>query len=203
MKQIGLTFLLIAAWMTACAAPTPDPQAQIRVAVAATLQAMPTTTPMPLPTPYPTYTPLSLANLFCSYRFCIGHPSDVYLIDQGARRNPPLPSTYDYGVLFSYSTSLFLQMAWTLSGPSFDPQGVMRLIMDPAEQFQGQMETLLTPTLNIFYQPITVSSQSVLPFGGLAAWQCGGRDFVWKVYTPQDGMALGLLKEAVARFRCE
>lgn len=190
-------------WLTACAPPTPDPQVQIRAAVAATLAALPTPTAFVPPTPYPTYTPISLANLFCSYRFCIGHPKDAYLIDQGARRNPPIPSTYEYGVLFSYSPSLFLQMAWTLSGPSFDPQGAMRLILDPAEQFQGGLETILTPTLNVFYQPITVSSQSVLPFGGMAAWQCGGRDFVWKVYTPQDGMAPGLLKESLARFRCE
>ncbi len=171
--------------------------------MAATLAAIPTNTPVPIPTPYPTQTPVSLVNLFCSYRFCIGHPQDVYLIDQGARRNPPIPSTYDYGVLFSYSTSLFLQMAWTLSGPSFDPQGAMRLIMDESEQFQGGMETILTPTLNIFYNPITVSSQSMLPFGGMASWQCGGRDFVWKVYTPQDGMGPGLLKQAVEKFRCE
>jgi len=90
-----------------------------------------------------------------------------------------------------------------LSGPAFDPQGAMRLIMDQTEQFQGGLETILTPTLNIFYNPITVSSQSTLPFGGMAAWQCGGRDFVWKVYTPQDGMALGLLNQAIERFRCE
>lgn len=203
MKRVLLLSLVILLWVVSCTAPTPDPQAQVRIAVSATLAAMPSATPAPIPTPYPTYTPVSLANLFCSYRFCIGHPQDVYLIDQGARRNPPIPSTYDYGVLFSYSASLFLQMAWTLSGPSFDPQGVMRLILDPAEQLQGGMQTIVLPTLNVFYQPITVSNQSVLPFGGMAAWQCGRRDFVWKAYTPQDGMALELLKEALGRFRCE
>lgn len=203
MKRIFVFPLILLAFTASCAQPTPNPQAQIQAAVAATLAAIPTNTPVPIPTPYPTHTPVSLVNLFCSYRFCIGHPQDVYLIDQGARRNPPIPSTYDYGVLFSYSTSLFLQMAWTLSGPSFDPQGAMRLIMDESEQFQGGMETILTPTLNIFYNPITVSSQSMLPFGGMASWQCGGRDFVWKVYTPQDGMGPGLLKQAVEKFRCE
>ncbi len=203
MQRIFMVFLVFSLFTASCAQPTPDPQAQIRAAVASTLAAIPTYTPDSIPTPYPTPTPVSLVNLFCSYRFCIGHPQDVYLIDQGARRNPPIPSTYDYGVLFSYSASLFLQMAWTLSGPSFDPQGAMRLIMDDSEQFQGGMETILTPNLNIFYQPITVSSQSMLPFGGMAAWQCGGRDFVWKVYTPQDGMGPSLLQQAVERFRCE
>lgn len=203
MKRFFIFSLFWLTFTASCAQPTPNPQAQIQAAVAATLAAIPTHAPTPIPTPYPTPTPVSLVNLFCSYRFCIGHPQDVYLIDQGARRTPPIPSTYDYGVLFSYSTSLFLQMAWTLSGPSFDPQGVMRLIMDETEQFQGGMETILAPTLNIFYVPISVSSQSVLPFGGMASWQCGGRDFAWKVYTPQDGMGLGLLKAAVDRFRCE
>ncbi len=203
MKRILIFSFLISLLAVSCAQPTPNPQAQIRAAVVATLAALPTLTPVHTPTPDPTPTPPSLENLFCSYRFCIGHPQDAYLIDQGARRNPPIPSTYDYGILFSYSNSLFLQMAWTLSGPSFDPQGAMRLIMDETEQFQGELETILTPTLNIFYIPITVSSQSALSFGGMAAWQCGGRDFVWKVYTPQDGMAPELLKEAVSRFRCE
>lgn len=210
MKKTGFFFLVLTA-LTAlvivlavsCSQPTANPQAQIQAAVAGTLASIPTNTPVPIPTPYPTATPVSLENLFCSYRFCIGHPQDAYLIDQGARRNPPIPSTYDYGVLFSYSTSLFVQMAWTLSGPSFDPQSTMRLIMEESEQFQGGMQTILTPNLNVFYYPITVSSQSMLPFGGMAAWQCGGRDFVWKVYTPQDGLALGLLKQAVDKFRCE
>lgn len=203
MKRILIFSVIFLAFIASCAQPAPNPQAQIRAAVAATLAAIPTSAPVSIPAPYPTQTPVSLVNLFCSYRFCVGHPQDAYLIDQGARRNPPVPSTYDYGVLFSYSASLFLQMAWTLSGPSFDPQGTMRLIMDETEQFQGGVESILAPTLNIFYNPITVSSQSMLPFGGMAAWQCGGRDFVWKVYTPRDGMAAGLLKEAVDRFRCE
>ncbi len=203
MKRFFIFSLFLLAFTVSCASPTPNPQAQIQAAVAATLAAIPPNTPAPIPTPYPTSTPVSLVNLFCSYRFCIGHPQDAYLIDQGARRNPPIPSTYDYGVLFSYSTNLFLQMAWTLSGPSFDPQGAMRLIMDETEQFQGGMETILTPTLNIFYIPINISSQSTLPFGGMAAWQCGGRNFVWKIYTLQDGMAPGLLKQAVDQFRCE
>ena len=200
---LGVLAALVILAVFSCAQPTASPELQIQAAVAATLAAIPTNTPAPLPTSYPTATPLSLENLFCSYHFCIGYPAEVYLLDQGATRNPPIPSTYGYGVLFSYSQSIFLQMAWTLSGPGFDPQGTMRLIMQPTEQFQGSMETQLVGQLNVFYYPLSVSGQSMLPFGGIAAWQCGGRDFVWKVYTPQDGMAPGLLKQALDQFRCE
>jgi len=210
MKKSGLFFLglalltgLVFVLAVACAQPTASPELQIQAGVAGTLAAIPTNTPAPIPTSYPTATPFSLENLFCSYRFCIGHPADIYLLDQGATRNPPIPSTYGYGILFSYSQSIFLQMAWTMSGPSFDPQGAMKLIMEETEQFQGSMETQLVGNLNVFYYPISISGQSLLPYGALAAWQCGGRDFVWKVYTPQDGMAAGLLKQALDQFRCE
>jgi hypothetical protein len=41
-----------------------------------------------------------------------------------------------------------------------------------------------------------------LPYGGAAAWTCGGRAFAWKAYTPQPDLAKNLLEEALGRFRC-
>jgi hypothetical protein len=195
-------FLVASGILVSCGPRQTSPQAQIDAAVAATLASIPTRTPDPIPTPYPSPTPFTLEGVFCEYKFCIGHPLDVYLIDEGATRNPPLPSTYGYGILFSYNQSIFMQIAWTISGPSFDPQTTMHLIMEEAEQFQGNMDTQLIGDLNVFYNQINTIAQT-LPYGGVAAWQCSGRDFAWKVYTPQDGVAQGLLRDALKKFRCD
>jgi hypothetical protein len=182
--------------------PGPDPQAQIRAAVAATLAWIPTTTPYPIPTEFPSPTPVPLDGLFCEYGFCIGHPADIYLIDDGVRRNPPVASAATNGILFGYNQSLFMQLIWRVSDPNYDPQSAMKLIMTGSETVQGNLEPILIGKFNVFYQSTTTVS-AVLPFGGVASWQCGGRDFVWKVYAPQDGMAQGLVKQAVERFRCK
>jgi hypothetical protein len=203
-NKLKLAILIASLLLAACspATPTPNPQAQIQAAVAATLAAIPTATPYPRPTPAPTPTPFSIDGVFCEYGFCVGHPQDFYLLDQGSTRQPPLASTHGYGLLFGYSQSLFIQMAWTTSGPSFDPQTTMRLILEETEKLQGNLEAQLVGDLNVYYQPINTIA-SALPFGGIAAWQCGGRDFTWKVYTPQDGMAPALLKQALEKFRCQ
>jgi hypothetical protein len=182
--------------------PTPSPDAQIRAAVAATLASIPSPTPYPIPTTAPTPTPYSLEGIFCEYGFCVGHPQDFFLIDQGATKQPPIANSYGYGILFGYSQTLFIQMAWTTSGPSFDPQKMMRYILEEQEALQGNLDAQLLGKLNVYYQPITTVTAS-LPFGGIASWQCGGRDFAWKVYTPQDGMAPALLKQAIEKFRCQ
>ena len=192
--------------LSACnGVPTPSPDARIQAAVAATLASIPTPSPYPRPTTVPispTSTPISLKDIFCEYNFCIGHPQGIYLLDQGSTRQPPVSSTYDHGVLFGYSPTLFIEMAWTASGPTFDPQTTMRFIVEEKESLQGSLNTLLLGKLNVFYQSMTTVSSS-LPFGGIASWQCGGRDFAWKVYTPQDGMAAALIKQTLEKFRCE
>lgn len=195
--------LIISLAFTACGqTPTASPDAQIQAAVAATLSSIPSATPYPIPTAVPTVTPYSLEGVFCEYGFCIGHPKDFYLIDQGTTKQPPIASNYGYGILFGYSQTLFIQIAWTTSGPSFDPQVTMKYILEGKETLQGSLDAQLLGKLNVYYQPITTIS-SALPFGGIAAWQCGGRDFVWKVYTPQDGMAPALLRQAIEKFRCQ
>jgi hypothetical protein len=199
---VGLSLIALLT-LTACGqTPTADPNAQIRAAVAATVASIPSATPYPIPTFAPTVTPYSLEGVFCEYGFCIGHPQDFYLIDQGATRQPPIANTYGYGILFGYSQTLFMQVTWTTSGPNFDPQLTMKYILEEKESLQGSLDAQLLGKLNVFYQPVTTVSSN-LPYGGIASWQCGGRDFAWKVYTPQDGMAPALLRQAIDRFRCQ
>jgi hypothetical protein len=200
---VPIVILIVSTILVSCnAKPTPSPEAQIQAAVAATLASIPSPTPYPIPTTAPSPTPYSLEGIFCEYGFCIGHPQDFFLIDQGATKQPPIANTYGYGILFGYSQTLFIQMAWTTSGPSFDPQKMMHYILEEQEALQGNLDAQLLGKLNVYYQPITTVTAS-LPFGGIASWQCGGRDFAWKVYTPQDGMAPALLKQAIEKFRCQ
>jgi hypothetical protein len=182
--------------------PAGNPQAQINAAVAATLASIPTHTPYPLPTPFPSPVPFSLDGLFCEYGFCIGHPADLYFIDEGARHNPPTSGSKTNGLLLGYNETLLIQMAWRVSDPNFDPQSAMQVILLSGETLQGNLDALLIGNFNVYYQPTTTLTD-LLPFGGVAAWQCGGRDFIWKVYTPQDGTAQGLLQQALEKFRCE
>jgi hypothetical protein len=198
----ALILITLLALASCAKTPTVSPEAQIQAAVAATLASIPKATPYPVPTIAPTATPYSLEGIFCEYGFCIGHPQDFYLIDQGATKQPPIANTYGYGILFGYSQSLFIQVAWTTSGPNFDPQLTMKYILEEKETLQGSLDAQLLGKMNVYYQPITTVS-SALPFGGIASWQCGGRDFAWKVYTPQDGMAPALLRQAIDRFRCQ
>ncbi len=197
-----LTASLLLASCGSAATPQPDPNAQIQAAVAATLASIPTATPYPLPTAYPTPTPVPLDGLFCEYGFCIGHSSEIYLADASSVHNPASPSTYDYGILFGFSPTLFVQIVWTTSGSNFDPQTTMKYILQGPEKAAGNMDTQAIGDLTVYYEPINTVSDT-LQYGGAAAWQCGGRDFAWKVYTPQDGMAPSLLQQALEQFRCD
>ena len=181
---------------------TPDPQSQIDEAVIATISSIPTYTPYPTLTPVPLPTPFPLDGLFCEYGFCIGHPTDMVLIDEGSMHKPPVPSARANGVMFGYNDALFMQLNWRISDPNFDPQTAMKLILEESETLQGSLDVLLIGDMNVFYQPTTTITPK-LPYGGISVWQCGGRDFIWKVYTPQDAMAQGLLKQSLERFRCD
>ena len=194
--------ILVAGLLLLRSMPQPNPQAEIDAAVAATVFSIPTDTPYPIPSPFPTPVPISLDGVFCEYGFCIGHPTDVYLIDDGATHNPPVPGTHSSGIIFGYSQSLFMQVMWRVSDPNYDAQSAMHVIMNAGETLQGSLSASLVGQLNVYYQPITTVT-TVLPFGGVATWQCGGRDFIWKVYTAQDNLAQGLLKDALQKFRCD
>lgn len=187
---------------------TPDPNAQVRQAVAATMAAMPTYTPYPVPTtrPFPTPMTLSLTGLFCEYQFCIGHPPEMSFYDVVAKQNPgsPVSSTYENGILAAHNNSLFIQLIWQHAPGATDPIFLMNLILeDGLDNPTATYNLRLIHNLNVLSSPITTTASPLLPFGGVAGWNCGERAFAWKVYTPQDGAVESLLQEALARFQCE
>jgi hypothetical protein len=200
---LGLFLFLL----TGCApkAPTPSPQQLIQQAVAATVAAIPIPTQAPLPTPYPTPTAFNLAGLFCEYQFCIGHPIDMSFFDLSAQQNPTTPSTYTQGMVtaFNINSSIFIQLMWQSAPGTADPQFMLDLILDDAQDLpQGNKDIKLVRGMNVMYTPIATTATPLLPFGGAAAWTCGERVFAWKVYTPDANTAGPLFEEALARFNC-
>jgi hypothetical protein len=177
--------------------------ARIQAAVAATLANIPTQTPYPTQQIVIPPTPMPLDGLFCEYGFCIGHPADLYMVDALILRNAAAPSTRSQGILFAFNPGLFMQVIWSISGPSYDYSISHKLILEETDQRTGNMEVMLFRNLNVYYQAIGPTASDILPYGAVASWQCGGRDFAWKVYTPEDGMAPGLLQKSLERFRCE
>ena len=185
---------------------TPDPNVQIQIAVNATLAAIPSVTPAPTNRPYPTPPPFSLTGLYCEYQFCIGHPPDMAFYDVVAKQNPgsATSSTSENGILAAHNNSLFIQLIWQHAPGATDPIFLMDLILeDGLDTPLGAYNLRLIHDMNVLSSPITSTASPLLPFGGVAGWVCGERAFAWKVYTPQDGAAEGLLQEALAKFRCE
>jgi hypothetical protein len=203
MKKLIVPLILLFGLLAACGGQEAQEQARIQAAVAATLSHIPTQTPYPQPTAFFPPTPIALDGTFCEYGFCIGHPADLYLVDATILNNPASPSNFAYGILFAFNPGLFIQVTWTTSGPSFDHSLVQGFILEEKDALTGALDVMLYKNLNIYYQPIGPTASDLLPYGAIAAWQCGGRDFAWKVYTPQDGMAQNLLQQALERFRCE
>jgi hypothetical protein len=193
--------ILLTVFASACG-PKPDPNAQIRVAVEQTVAAIPTFTPYP---PEIIPTPIGLEGIFCEYQFCIGHPADMALYDVIAKQNPgsPAASKFDDGILAANNTSLFIQIIWQNAAGTTDPQFLLDLILDDrVDTRSGNLEPLLVGSLNVLYVSIATTATPVLPYGGAAAWTCGGRAFAWKTYTPQPDLAKNLLLQAIEKFRC-
>lgn len=201
---IALLVVLGLALLVACGdQERASEEARIRAAVVATLDSIPSQTPQPSPTIAIPPTTVPLDGLFCEYGFCIGHPAEVHFVDASTIRNPATPSTRAYGILFAFNSNLFIQVVWTSAGPSFDSTTTLRYILEENDQLTGSQDVILYRDLNVFYQPLGPTAADLLPYGGAAAWRCGNRDFAWKAYTPNDGMARALLEESLSRFRCE
>ena len=199
-----LLILLLLLILTSCnLGPRAAPTLQVQDAVATTLASIPTNAPRPIPTIFPTSTPISLTGLFCEYQFCIGHPADMALYDVSAvTSNQGAPSSYQTGLMATYSANLLITLTWQLSPGAADPQFMLELILDDGIDTRvGTQEVKLVRDMNVIYTPIT-STASVLPYGGAAAWTCGDRVFAWKVYTPDETSAAGLFQSALDRFSC-
>ncbi len=85
-----------------------------------------------------------------------------------------------------------------------DPQFMFDVILDSkVDTRSGDINPLLIGDLNVLYLPIATTATAVLPYGGAAAWVCGGRAFGWKAYAPQPDLPKNLLTEAMQSFRCK
>ncbi len=184
--------------------PTPNPDAQIQLAVAQTIAAIPTYTSYPTPRIPPTATPMNLNGLFCEYQFCIGHPVSVGLWDLEAEKNPQTPSNVSQGILIAYNLPIVvIEVIWQDASGASDASFMLDTVMDSKIDFRsGDLKAFQVGDLNIDYVAITTSATSSLPYGGAAAWMCGGRAFAWKAYTPQADLAASLLNEALQKFQC-
>jgi len=186
-------------------APTPNPNAQIQVAVAQTVAAIPTYTPYPTPRIAPTATPMNLSGLFCEYQFCIGHPANLAFYDVIAKQNSnsSAASSASQGWLAFYNLSAVIEVMWQDASGASDATFMLNTIIDSKiDSRSGELKAFQINSLNVDFVPITTTATSSLPYGGAAAWTCGGRAFAWKVYTPQAELAMSLLNEALQKFRC-
>jgi hypothetical protein len=203
LPTLSLILFLLASCAPKKSAPTPDLQFQIDQAVAATLIAMPIPTQVPPPTPFPTPMPVSLAGLYCEYKFCIGHPADVAFYDHLATQNIGAPSTYGNGFLYAYQIpSVVISLIWLQAPGTTDPNFLLETILDDqSDMASGSLEVKLIRDMNVVHTPITTSIAEV-PFGSAGAWTCGDRVFAWKAYSQQADTAAALFSDAMARFTC-
>ncbi len=205
MKMHGLTGLLLLLILSGCSfgSPALSQDQQIQAAVEQTVAAIPTYTPYPLSAIPATPTAIDLSGLFCEYQFCIGHPTDMAFFDLSAQHNPVNPSSVSQGLIAAYSSNLFLELLWQNAPGSPDAQFMLDLILDgKVDTRNGSITPMLVGNVNLEYVQITTTATTVLPYGGAAAWVCGGRAFAWKAYTTQPDLAKSLIAEAISRFRC-
>jgi hypothetical protein len=207
-KSIFAALLLFALTLAACGAKpsseTPAPAIDtVGTAVAAALTAVP---PRPTYTPYPTATPYptpDLSGLFCEYEFCIGHPAGFPLFDlEVVNDYTANRSGYAQGILIGFDGNLYIFLSWSQVAGQFDP-GVM---LAAALQTDVPQEVRITEDINgrpVTYVLLQTTPSPVVPFGLVAAWQCGDRQFGWKIYTAQDGQGIEYLWQALGSFRCD
>jgi hypothetical protein len=206
-KSVFIALLLFALTLAACGAKpsteVPAPQVDtVGTAVAAALTAIP---PRPTYTPYPTatsYPSPDLSGLYCEYEFCIGHPAGFPLFDLEVVNDYTVNrSDYAQGMMIGFNETLYFFLSWSQMAGEFDP-GVM---LAAALQADVPQEVRITEDIDgrpVTYILLQSTSSPVVPFGLVAAWQCGDRQFGWKVYTTQDGQGIEYLWQALSRFRC-
>lgn len=205
MRATG-ALLVAAVILGACAPKTTSSSEEVVRAVEMTLAAMPTGTLAPFPSALPTATPFNLAGVFCEYQFCIGHPKDMPFYDVVAKQNPgaPIASSYDDGMLAANNSGLFIELIWQNAPTGTYPQVVLELILDSrVDSRSGALGPLSVGNLGALFIDLQSSATAVLPYGGAAAWACGGRAFAWKAYTAHPRLAQSLAIEALQGFRCD
>ncbi len=202
MRTIAACFLAAVA-LAACGVIGPSTTEKLQVEVQQTIEALPSNAPLPTPLPP---TAESLKGLFCEYEFCIGHPTGMPYYDVIAKQDPfsPRASAFDNGILAANNTSLFLELRWQAAPSGADGQFMLDVVLDSqVDSKTGDVQPILLRDLNVFYIPISSTASAALPYGGAAAWVCGGRAFGWKAYAAQPDLVKGLLTDALQAFRCE
>lgn len=224
---VGLAGLVLLVLLVAACGPSEEEiAAQVATSAAATVVAVPTytpyatLTPYPMPTAYPTLTPYptllplptytppptlepqmpAITDLFCGYGFCIGHPPEAYLTDVDA---PDVWSLYESGWLMGYDGE-FMAVQWErASTRTWDPEGEVRDLIGSDAEMTGNIVAEMIGDLDVTYALATLTStDTVRPYGVVAAWYCGDRGFSAYIMAERDGVALDLLREALERFSC-
>ena len=181
-------------------APSVD---MVGTSVSAALTAIP---PRPASTPYPTYTLYptpDLSGLFCEYQFCISHPPDMPFFDlEVANQVFTDHSSYAQGNLIGFNQQIYIFVVWSQLTGEFDPNGMMPLVLI-GDQTDGVLLTEDIQGRPVSYSLLTSTpSPDMLPNGLAAVWQCGDREFGWKIYTTQDGQGNDFLRQAMSQFTC-
>jgi hypothetical protein len=204
MRRVGLVLMVLG--LTACGPARPGVNEQTQLAVQQTLAAMPTDASKTIASPMPPATEVPLNGLFCEYQFCIGHPAGMAFFDVVAKNNPSVPtaSTLEAGQLAAYNSSLFLEVIWQSAAGGSDGQFMLDEIVEKqGDSRNGDVQPILLHDLDVFFVPISSTGSTQLPYGGAAAWACGGRAFAWKAYAMQPDLARSLLTDALQVFRCD
>jgi hypothetical protein len=105
--------------------------------------------------------------------------------------------------LLAYSSGMVIQLLWQSAPGTSDSQFLMDLILDKdVDTRTSQPVARSIRDMSVLFSPIATTATPVLPFGGVASWNCGDRVFAWKIYTPDTGSAEALFSDAINRFMC-
>jgi hypothetical protein len=164
----------------------------------------PTLTSFPAPTPYPTLTPFptqDLTNLFCSYGFCIGHPTEAYLVDLDA---PDEWSSSRNGSVIGIEDDNVMGVFWQTRTESEwnSEEEVLDLIEDDEIQGEAIQETIGN-TLVAFAAFNSLDPDTSRPYRLAAAWHCGNRGFTLLLFSKKDGIVLNLMRQSIDPFTCQ
>ena len=221
--QLFLFFLLISAAILMGCGPNEEEIAnQVSESVELTVEAIPTTTPyttqtaQPSATPYPTLTPLpsatpyptstsfptpDLANLFCEYGFCIGHPADAYLVDVDA---PEDWSTFSEGSVFGIEGDTVIGVFWeTKTEEAWDIESEVLDLIDEDEEIQGELVQETIGNIFVAYAIFHSQDPSVnRPYRLGASWHCGNRGFVLIFLSNRDDVVFDFMQSSLEKFSC-
>lgn len=190
---------------TAAAIPTVTPYPTLTpFPPLSTATPYPTLTPFPEPTAYPTFTPFptrNLADLFCEYDFCIGHPTEAYLVDMDA---PDEWSSYKAGSVFGIEDDTVMGVSWEIQTEArWDIEAEVLDFIGENQAIQGEVvQETIGDTLIAYASFNDLDPNEKRPYRLAAAWYCGNRGFVAMFVSDKDGFVIDLMRQALESFMC-